>query len=79
MIDVEAGGEAVAIDGSIFVADYHYGSDALERYSPTSNTWEKVNIAAEDSEEDFKIWVICALGKRPKTFVNKLKMNNNNK
>ena len=76
---IDAGGDAVAIDGSIFVADY--GSDALERYSPTSNIWEKVNIAAEDSEEDFKIWNICALSKKylPKTFVNKLNMNNNNK
>ena len=83
MIDVyaslqyEAGVDPVAIDGSIFVADY--GSDALERYSTTSNTWEKVNIAAEDSEEYFEIWKICALSEKhlPKTFVNKLNMNNN--
>ena len=79
MIDVDAGVDAVAIDGSIFVADF--GSDALERYSPTNNTWEKVNIAAEDSEEDFKIWKLCALSKKylPKTLVNKLNISNNNK
>ena len=78
MIDVRGYTEAVAIDGTLIVAEHE--SNVIERYSPQKNAWEtiKVGNATEDSDnsDDFEIRALCTLSKKylPKTFEN---MNNN--
>ena len=74
MIDVRGYTEAVAIDGTLIVAEYD--RHVIERYSPPKNAWEtiKVDDATEDSEnsDDFKILALCTLSKKylPKTLEN---------
>ena len=79
MIDVRGYTEAVAIDGTLIVAEYN--SNVIDRYSPPKNAWEtiKVGNATEDSEDnDFRIDCLCTVSKKylPKNLEN---MNNKSK
>ena len=69
--------KAVAIDGTLFVAECN--GFVNEKYSPKSNSWKKIKDKEWEEEVSGGIRALCALNKKylPKYLMNELNMNNN--